>query len=100
MEAGLAEAFELLLPYLDERQLRLVLGAAARVRGRGGIRLVAGAAGVAESTVSRGVRELEQGGEPSGRVRAPLAEATGLTKGRIGATLRDAAPVLAALGYT
>ncbi len=30
----------------------------------------------------------------------PLAEATGLTKGRIGTTVREAAPVLAALGYT
>jgi len=27
-------------------------------------------------------------------------EATGLTKGRIGTTVREAAPVLAALGYT
>ena len=32
--------------------------------------------------------------------QAPLAEATGLSKSRIGATLRDAAPVLAALGHT
>lgn len=68
IEAGLSEAFELLLPYLDERQRRLVLGAAARVRGHGGIRLVA-AAGAAESTVSRGLRELEQGEGRDGRVR-------------------------------
>ncbi|WP_237407930.1 ISAzo13 family transposase [Streptomyces sp. M2CJ-2] len=66
----MVEAFALLLPHLDERQRRLVLGAAARVRGHGGIRLVAGVAGVAESTVSRGVRELELGEEPDGRVRA------------------------------
>ncbi|MET8957734.1 ISAzo13 family transposase, partial [Streptomyces sp. NPDC004533] len=66
----MAEALELLLPHLDERQRRLVLGAAARLRGRGGIRLVAGAAGMAESTVSRGLRELELGEEPDGRVRA------------------------------
>lgn len=32
--------------------------------------------------------------------RPPLAEATGLSKNRIGATLRDTTPVLAALGYT
>lgn len=70
IEAGLAEALELLLPHLDERQRRLVLGAAARVRGHGGIHLVAGAAGMAESTVSRGLRELELGEEPDGRVRA------------------------------
>ncbi|MEU0837785.1 ISAzo13 family transposase, partial [Streptomyces sp. NPDC005969] len=60
----------LLLPHLDERQRRLVLGAAARVLGHGGIRSVAGAAGVAESTVSRGLRELERGDEPAGRVRS------------------------------
>ncbi|MET8517812.1 ISAzo13 family transposase, partial [Streptomyces sp. NPDC005077] len=48
------DAFGLLLPHLDERQQRLTLGAAARVLGHGGIRMVARAAGVAESTVSRG----------------------------------------------
>jgi hypothetical protein len=32
--------------------------------------------------------------------QTPLAEATGLSKNRIGATLRDTTPVLAALGYT
>lgn len=56
--ADLAGVFELLLPHLDERQPRLVLGAAARVRRHGGVRLVAEAAGVATSTVSRGLREL------------------------------------------
>ncbi|MEV7239597.1 ISAzo13 family transposase, partial [Streptomyces sp. NPDC051020] len=59
-----------LLPHLDERQRRLVLGAAAGVLGRGGIRVVARAAGVAESTVSRGAGELDRGLELSGRVRA------------------------------
>lgn len=70
IESELAETFGLLLPHLDERQRRLVLGAAARLRGRGGIRQVAGAVGIAESTVSRGLRELEQGEAPGGRVRA------------------------------
>jgi hypothetical protein len=32
--------------------------------------------------------------------QAPLADATGLPKSRIGATLREATPVLAALGHT
>ncbi|MGW3829277.1 ISAzo13 family transposase, partial [Streptomyces sp. NPDC005071] len=59
------DAFGLLLPHLDERQQRLTLGAAARVLGHGGIRMVAGAAGVAESTVSRGKRELEHAEEPA-----------------------------------
>ena len=72
-KAELVDALGLLLPHLDERQQRLTLGAAARVLGHGGIRMVAGAAGVAESTVSRGKRELEHAEEPAGRVRAPGA---------------------------
>lgn len=67
---GLAETLGVLLPHLDERQRRLVLGAAARGYGHGGIRLMAGAAGAAESTVARGLRELERGEESDGRVRA------------------------------
>jgi len=60
-----------ILPHLDERQRRLLLGAEARVLGHGGIRLVAAAAGVREGTVSAGARELESGGEPLGRARRP-----------------------------
>jgi Rhodopirellula transposase DDE domain len=69
IEAVLAEVFAALRPHLNERQRRLVLGAAARALGRGGIRSVAGMTGAAESTVSRGVRALESGAEPSARVR-------------------------------
>src|SRR5215831_6721504 len=65
----LAAKFDLLLPHLDERQRRLLLGAEARVLGHGGIRRVARAAGVAEGTVSRGVAELEAGDVPLGRAR-------------------------------
>jgi transposase len=67
----LAAKFEVILPHLDERQRRLVLGAEARVLGHGGIRLVARAAGVREATVSLGVSELEAGAEPLGRARRP-----------------------------
>jgi hypothetical protein len=67
----LARKFQVLFPYLDERQRRLLMGAEARGMGHGGIRVVARAAGVAEGTVSRGVSELEAGGAPSGRVRRP-----------------------------
>jgi transposase len=67
----LAAKFGVILPHLDERQRRLLLAAEARVLGHGGIRLVAAAAGVAEATVSLGVRELEGGAEPLGRVRRP-----------------------------
>ncbi len=69
-EAGLAAFFEVLGPHLDERQRRLLAGAQARRLGRGGVRVVARAAGMREATVSRGVTELDAGGEPLGRVRA------------------------------
>jgi Rhodopirellula transposase DDE domain len=54
---------------LDERQRRLVLGAAARRIGRGGIKQVATAVGVVPETVSRGVADLKAGVVADGRVR-------------------------------
>jgi len=80
-ERVLAAKFEALLPHLDERQRRLVLGAEARWLGHGGIELVARASGVSRKTVSAGAAELEAGEDPLGeRVRRegggrkPLAE--------------------------
>jgi transposase/DNA-binding transcriptional regulator YdaS (Cro superfamily) len=69
----LALRFEAVLPHLNERQRRLVLGQEARMLGHGGVRAVAAAAGVSEATVRTGVFELEAGGEPlpDGRVRRP-----------------------------
>ena len=67
----LVAKFEVILPHLDERQRRLLLGAEARAMGHGGIRAVARAAGVREATVSLGVDELESGASPLGRVRRP-----------------------------
>jgi len=67
----LAAKFQVIFPHLDERQRRLLMGAEARARGHGGIRLVARAAGVREATVSLGVDELDAGAEPLGRVRRP-----------------------------
>ena len=67
----LAAKYAAVLPHLDERARRLALGADARMLGRGGIRLVARAAGIREATVSLGVAELEAGERPLGRVRRP-----------------------------
>ncbi|MET9888578.1 ISAzo13 family transposase [Streptomyces sp. NPDC006430] len=61
--------FAVLLPHLDERQRRLLMAAEARALGHGGVRAVAQAAAVSETTVRRGVFELEAGEEPLGRVR-------------------------------
>ncbi|WP_405526773.1 ISAzo13 family transposase [Streptomyces avidinii] len=63
--------FAVLFPHLDERQRRLLMGAEARILGHGGIRAVAQAAQVSETTVRKGVDELEDGAEPLGRVRRP-----------------------------
>src|ERR1700737_5288830 len=70
-EEALAAKFAALLPHLDERQRRLVMGAEARALGHGGIKTVARAAGASAVTVSRGVDELEPGGNPLGRTRKP-----------------------------
>ena len=59
----------MIFSHLDERLL--LLGAEARALGHGGIRLVARAAGVRETTVSLGVDELASGAEPLGRARQP-----------------------------
>jgi Rhodopirellula transposase DDE domain len=63
--------FEVLLPHLSERDRRLLLAAEARLLGHGGVRVVAQAAGVSETTVRKGVFELEGGEDPlpGGRVR-------------------------------
>jgi hypothetical protein len=49
----LAVRFEVLLPHLNERQQRLALAAEARLLGHGGVRAVARAAGVSETTVRK-----------------------------------------------
>ena len=53
-EGSLAAKLAAVLPHLDERQRRLVMGAEARVLGHGGIKVVAHAAGVSAVTVSKG----------------------------------------------
>ncbi|MEU8435400.1 ISAzo13 family transposase [Streptomyces sp. NPDC029216] len=67
----LSVKFAVLFPHLDERQRRLLMAAEARVLGHGGVRAVALAAAVSETTVRKGVFELEAGEEPLGRVRRP-----------------------------
>src|SRR5205807_796840 len=64
--------FAVLLPHLNERQRRLAVATEARLLGHGGVRTVAQVAGMSETTVRRGMTELEAGGDPfpDGRVRA------------------------------
>ncbi|MGY1900121.1 ISAzo13 family transposase [Nocardia gipuzkoensis] len=67
----LSARFVVLLPHLNERQRRLALATEARLLGHGGVRAVALTAGASETTVRKGVYELEAGEDPlpDGRVR-------------------------------
>ncbi len=67
----LAVKFAVLFPHLDERQRRLLMAAEALGLGHGGVRAVARAAGVSETTVRKGVADLEAGQSLLGRVRRP-----------------------------
>jgi transposase len=69
----LGDRFAVLLPHLNERQRRLAVATEARLLGHGGVRAAARVAGMSETTVRRGMAELEEGGDqlPEGRVRAP-----------------------------
>jgi DNA-binding phage protein len=78
-EPDLQEMFGAVLPLLDERQRRLLAGAQARALGRGGIGVVARAAGMSRTTVSAAVAEVRAGPAPSGRVRVPGAGRPSLT---------------------
>jgi hypothetical protein len=69
--------YELLAPLLDERRLRLYVGAEALALGYGGIALVSQATGVSRPTITSGCKELLAVGEiqpppeASGRIRKP-----------------------------
>ena len=64
----------MLLPVLDEKSRRLMLGAVARAAGDGGITAVAAVTGASWQTVADGAAELESGQvAPEGRVRRPGA---------------------------
>ena len=74
--AGLAglmgPQLEVLLPVLDEKSRRLVLGAVARAAGDGGVTAVAKLTGASWQTVADGAAELDCGQlAPAGRVRRP-----------------------------
>ena len=76
----LAAKFAVVLPQLDERQRRLLLGAEAIALGRGGITAVAVAAGVSRPMVTRGVAEVRAGAGADGRVRRPGGGRKSLTE--------------------
>jgi hypothetical protein len=69
LDEVLAATFSLVAPHLTERQRRLLLGAAARALGYGGVSRVARLAEASRPTVRRGAAELEQPADPRGRSR-------------------------------
>lgn len=66
----LAEKFAAVFPHLNERQRRLVAAADARAMGRGGIAAVSAASGMARSTISRALLELDEEPLEPGRARS------------------------------
>ena len=70
---SLERFFGVMSPLLDERQRRLLAGAAAQMLGRGGQARVTEASGMSRNTVMTGTREVAAGAEPLDRVRAPGA---------------------------
>lgn len=61
--------FATVMPLLDERQRRVLVGAQAKALGRGGIASVSRAAAVSLSTVQNGLAEVEAGVDPTAPVR-------------------------------
>ena len=70
-ETALAGFLETILPHLDERRRRLLVGATAVMLGRGGRTKVAELSGVSRPTVAKGANEIETGAEVFGRQRSP-----------------------------
>ena len=79
-EEALARFFEVVLPHMNERQRRVVAGAAAEMFGRGGKTAVATASGMSRNTVIKAESEVAAGMEPTDRVRAPGAGDKPLTE--------------------
>ena len=66
----LKEKLSILLPSLNEKQKRLLVGAEAAALGYGGIKLLSDMTGMSRNTVARGIREIESGDEVVKRIRS------------------------------
>ncbi len=70
-QSKLAAKLSTVLPYLNERQQRLLLAVEARSLGYGGVTQVSRASGVSRPTIYRGLRELLEESEEVLMVRSP-----------------------------
>ena len=77
---ALARFFEVVLPHLNERQRRMVVGASVGMCGPGTKSMVAEASGMSRNTVIKAVAGVEAGIEPSDRIRAPGAGVKPITE--------------------
>jgi len=68
-EKDLARKYASVLPFLDERQRRLVVAGDALLLGRGSVVRVSNASGISRPTIYKGMRDLQSGREPDGRTR-------------------------------
>jgi len=66
----LKEKLSVLLPSLNEKQRRLLVGAEAIALGYGGIKILSNMTGMSTNTIARGIREIEKGDEDVSRVRS------------------------------
>jgi transposase len=66
----LKEKLSILLPSLNEKQKRLLVGAEAIGLGYGGIKFLSNITGMSTNTISRGIREIENGDEDISRIRS------------------------------
>ncbi len=73
----LSAKFAVLFPHLDERQRRLLMGTEARLLGHGGIRAVARAARVSETTVAMACSSWNPERSRSGGSGVPPEDANG-----------------------
>ena len=80
VEAVVVEKYAAMAPALDERARRLWAAAESRAIGYGGDALVSAATGLARETIRNGRRDIEQGVEPTGRLRRPGAGRPNLEK--------------------
>lgn len=69
-DGKLKEKLSILLPALNEKQKRLLVGAEAIALGYGGIKLLSDMTGMSTNTITRGVREIETGDEDVSRIRS------------------------------
>jgi len=69
-DGKLKEKLSVLLPSLNEKQRRLLVGAEAISLGYGGIKFLSEITGMSANTVAKGVREIQNGDEDVARIRS------------------------------